>query len=158
MLVDGSISPDDFDQVLDSHIETHHDEAVKPAGTLAKVGDAMPALGIVAAVLGIVITMQHVDGKPEEIGHHVAVAPNPITIEGHTDSRQYSTSRQYSNWELSSDRANSARRVLEAAGLPEGRIDRVIGHADRIPMVQGDPLDAMNRRISIIVRRMGQEP
>jgi chemotaxis protein MotB len=84
--------------------------------------------------------------------------PNPITIEGHTDSRQYSTSRQYSNWELSSDRANSARRVLEAASLPEGRIDRVIGHADRIPMVQGDPLDAMNRRISIIVRRMGQEP
>jgi chemotaxis protein MotA len=74
MLVDGSISPDDFDQVLDSHIETHHDEAVKPAGTLAKVGDALPALGIVAAVLGIVITMQHVDGKPAEIGHHVAVA------------------------------------------------------------------------------------
>ncbi|HEV8252025.1 MAG TPA: OmpA family protein, partial [Candidatus Limnocylindria bacterium] len=84
--------------------------------------------------------------------------PNPITIEGHTDSRQYSTSRQYSNWELSSDRANSARRVLEAASLPEGRIDRVIGHADRIPMVQGDPLDAMNRRISIIVRRTGGEP
>ena len=74
MLVDGSISPDDFDQVLDAHIETHHDEAVKPAGTLAKVGDALPGLGIVAAVLGIVITMQHVDGKPEEIGHHVATA------------------------------------------------------------------------------------
>jgi chemotaxis protein MotB len=80
--------------------------------------------------------------------------PNPITIEGHTDSRQYSTSRQYSNWELSSDRANSARRVLEAAGLPEGRIDRVTGHADRVPMVPGNTLDAMNRRISIIVRRI----
>ena len=79
--------------------------------------------------------------------------PNPITIEGHTDSRQYSSSRQYSNWELSSDRANSARRVLEAAGLAAGRIDRVTGHADRILMVPGDPLDAMNRRISIIVRR-----
>jgi chemotaxis protein MotA len=74
MLVDGTMRPDDFDAVLDAHLETHHDEESKPAGLLAKIGDALPGLGIVAAVLGIVITMQHVDGKPEEIGHHVAVA------------------------------------------------------------------------------------
>jgi chemotaxis protein MotA len=74
MLVDGTIRPDDFEAVLDAHLETHHDEEAKPAALLAKVGDALPGLGIVAAVLGIVITMQHVDGKPEEIGHHVAVA------------------------------------------------------------------------------------
>lgn len=74
MLVDGAIRPDDFDAVLDAHLETHHEEETKAAALLQKVGDSLPGLGIVAAVLGIVITMQHVDGKPEEIGHHVAVA------------------------------------------------------------------------------------
>ncbi|HYE91907.1 MAG TPA: flagellar motor stator protein MotA [Terriglobales bacterium] len=74
MLVDGTMRPEDFETVLDAHLETHHEEERKAAGILAKIGDALPGLGIVAAVLGIVITMQHVDGKPEEIGHHVAVA------------------------------------------------------------------------------------
>jgi chemotaxis protein MotA len=74
MLVDGTIRPDDFEAVLDAHLETHHEEQAKAPALLAKVGDSLPGLGIVAAVLGIVITMQYVDGKPEEIGHHVAVA------------------------------------------------------------------------------------
>jgi chemotaxis protein MotA len=74
MLVDGTMRPDDFEAVLDAHLETHHEEEGKAATLLQKVGDTLPGLGIVAAVLGIVITMQHVDGKPEEIGHHVAVA------------------------------------------------------------------------------------
>jgi chemotaxis protein MotA len=74
MLVDGTMRPDDFEAVLEAHLETHHEEESKPAGLLAKIGDALPGLGIVAAVLGIVITMQHIDGKPEEVGHHVAVA------------------------------------------------------------------------------------
>lgn len=79
--------------------------------------------------------------------------PNHITVEGHTDSRRYSDRRNYSNWELSADRANSARRVLEEAGLPSGRIDRVAGHADRLLLVPGDPLHPSNRRITILVRR-----
>lgn len=74
MLVDGTMRPDDFEAVLDAHIETHHEEELKAAGLLQKMGDTLPGLGIVAAVLGIVITMQHVDGSPGEIGHHVAVA------------------------------------------------------------------------------------
>jgi chemotaxis protein MotA len=74
MLVDGTMRPDDFDAVLDTHLEIHHEEEGKAAILLQKVGDTLPGLGIVAAVLGIVITMQHVDGKPAEIGHHVAVA------------------------------------------------------------------------------------
>jgi chemotaxis protein MotA len=74
MLVDGTMRPDDFEAVLEAHLETHHEEESKPASLLTKIGDSLPGLGIVAAVLGIVITMQHVDGKPEEIGHHVAVA------------------------------------------------------------------------------------
>ncbi len=84
--------------------------------------------------------------------------PNHITVEGHTDGRQYSSRKGYSNWELSSDRANSARRVMEAAGLPPGRIDRVIGHADRMLLVPEDPLNAANRRITLLVRREAPQP
>jgi chemotaxis protein MotA len=74
MLVDGAMRPDDFDTVLQAHIETHHEEESRPASLLLRVGDCLPGLGIVAAVLGIIITMGHVDGRPEEIGHFVAVA------------------------------------------------------------------------------------
>ncbi len=74
MLVDGTVRPDDFETVLETHIETHHEEEGRSAIVLQKLGDTLPGLGIVAAVLGVVITMQHVDGKPAEIGHYVAVA------------------------------------------------------------------------------------
>jgi chemotaxis protein MotA len=74
MLVDGAMRPDDFEAVLNTHLETHHDEDTKAASLLQKVGDTLPGLGIVAAVLGIVITMQYMDGKAAEIGQHVAVA------------------------------------------------------------------------------------
>jgi chemotaxis protein MotA len=74
MLVDGTMRPDDFEMVLNAHLETHHEEESKAATVLLKIGDSLPGLGIVAAVLGIVITMQAVDGKPEEIGHKVAAA------------------------------------------------------------------------------------
>jgi chemotaxis protein MotB len=89
----------------------------------------------------------------EKLNAILAALPNPITIEGHTDSRRYSQRRNYSNWELSVDRANSARRVLEAAGLPQSRMDRVVGHADRILLVPDNALHASNRRITLLVRR-----
>jgi chemotaxis protein MotB len=81
---------------------------------------------------------------------------NHITVEGHTDARQYSDRWNYSNWELSADRANSARRVMENAGLPAGRIDRVVGFADRMLLVPEDPMHPNNRRITLLVRRQGQ--
>lgn len=74
LLVDGGVSPWDLEGLLDREIETHHDEASKPAAILAKVGDTLPGLGIVAAVLGVVIAMQSIDGGASEIGHKVAVA------------------------------------------------------------------------------------
>jgi len=83
--------------------------------------------------------------------------PNHITVEGHSDSRTYA-SPVYTNWELSSDRANSARRLLEAAGLGGRRIDRVVGYADNLLSVPSDPLDPRNRRITIIVRRQAMVP
>ena len=78
--------------------------------------------------------------------------PNPITISGHTDAMRYATGdRNYSNWELSADRANSARRELVAGGLVENKIKRILGLGDTVDLVKDDPLAAVNRRISILV-------
>jgi chemotaxis protein MotB len=92
----------------------------------------------------------------ENLARAVAPLANNITIEGHTDSRQYANRENYSNWELSTNRTNSARKVMEGVGLAPGRVDRLVGHADRDLLVPSDPLDARNRRITIIVRRQGQ--
>lgn len=75
---------------------------------------------------------------------------NPIVIEGHTDSRPL-TRAEYTNWELSNDRANAARRALTGSGLPADRVIEVRGYADRRPAVVDDPLHPSNRRISILV-------
>ncbi len=74
LLVDGSVSPPQLEEMMDAELETHHEEGARHPGILAKVGDSLPGLGIVAAVLGVVITMQAINGPPEEIGHKVAVA------------------------------------------------------------------------------------
>jgi chemotaxis protein MotB len=89
----------------------------------------------------------------ENLSRVLDTLPNAITLEGHTDSRQYSNWRNYSNWELASDRANSARRMMEQNGLTPGRIERVVGHADRVLKFPEDPMNAGNRRITVIVRR-----
>ena len=103
--------------------------------------------------LGSAVLVHPLKPLLEKLERILASLPNPIAIEGHTDSRRYSTQRNYSNWELSVDRANSARRVFEAAGLPPERMDRVVGHADRLLLVADDPMHASNRRITILVRR-----
>jgi chemotaxis protein MotA len=74
LLVDGSATPGQLEEMMDAEIETHHEESARHPSLLARVGDSLPGLGIVAAVLGIVITMQAIDGPPAEIGHKVAVA------------------------------------------------------------------------------------
>lgn len=74
LLVDGSVTPGQLEEMMDAEIETHHEEGARHPSLLARVGDSLPGLGIVAAVLGIVITMQAIDGPPAEIGHKVAVA------------------------------------------------------------------------------------
>ncbi len=70
----GSVPPHDLEQLMESEIEVHHEEEEKSVTALTKVADALPAIGIVAAVLGIVVTMQSIAGPIEEIGHHVAAA------------------------------------------------------------------------------------
>ena len=77
-----------------------------------------------------------------------------MAIEGHTDSTPYGRS-DYSNWELSADRANAARRILDESGLAEDRISQVRGFADQRLLMKNDPTNPSNRRISIIVRNEG---
>ncbi|MEO6032510.1 MAG: flagellar motor protein MotB [Burkholderiaceae bacterium] len=87
-----------------------------------------------------------------EIATVLSEVPNRITLEGHTDSQPYGGGeRGYSNWELSSDRANASRRELVAGGLPEDRMLRVQGLASSVPFDGAEPQGAVNRRISIIV-------
>lgn len=74
LFVDGVVNAFDLERLLDTEIETHHEEALIPPAAVNRLADSMPALGIVACVLGIIITMQHLDGPPTEIGHHVAAA------------------------------------------------------------------------------------
>ncbi|OIP33591.1 MAG: hypothetical protein AUK27_10130 [Deltaproteobacteria bacterium CG2_30_66_27] len=76
---------------------------------------------------------------------------NKIAIEGHTDALTYSSSR-YTNWELSTERASAARKLLEANGLDLDRLARVSGFAATEPLIKGDPNDPRNRRISIILQ------
>jgi chemotaxis protein MotB len=86
------------------------------------------------------------------IGSVLTEVPNKLTLEGHTDALPFSAGvGGYSNWELSSDRANASRRELIAGGLKDDRVLRVQGLSASIPIDKRDPRNPVNRRISIIV-------
>ncbi|HZO90727.1 MAG TPA: flagellar motor stator protein MotA [Chthonomonadaceae bacterium] len=74
VIITGTVADYNLADMMEIDLEVGHEELVKPAQVLAKVGDAMPGFGIVAAVLGVVITMGAIGGPPEEIGHKVAAA------------------------------------------------------------------------------------
>ena len=98
--------------------------------------------------------------RPSENGEELIVMlakelgqlPNSLLLEGHTDSKPFSGAGDYTNWELSVDRANSARRLMEASGLRPGQVAQVRGFGDRSLRVPDDPLVASNRRVSVIVK------
>jgi chemotaxis protein MotB len=108
------------------------------SGSSALKGESQRLLGAIAAEIG----------KLE----------NDVVVEGHTDSAQYSNGQRYDNWNLSADRANAARRAMEAAGLRLGQLKTVRGFADTDLKFKDQPMDQRNRRISIVVRSaMAQE-
>ncbi len=115
-------------------VESADGESCFPFGSAAMKPAATRALGIIAGEL--------------------RAAPNPLIIEGHTDAARFG-SKGYTNWELSADRANAARRVLESAGVPASRIEEVRGMADRQLRKPDKPLDPSNRRIAILVPYLG---
>jgi chemotaxis protein MotB len=101
---------------------------------------------------GSAVVQPHMRALLHEIGVVLGEVPNRVTLEGHTDAAPFGgEGRGYSNWELSSDRANASRRELMAGGLPPDRVLRVQGLADSVPFDRQDPRAPTNRRISIIV-------
>ena len=97
----------------------------------------------------------HVKAETEQllglIARELGAIGRPVIVEGHTDSRPYSGSQSYSNWDLSADRANAARRIMESSGLGNQQVRAVRGFADRHLRVQDQPYDPRNRRVSIVV-------
>jgi len=141
-------------------------EAIKQA-IEAKLGDIKDQIMVDVFEGGVRIQLVDKEGKPmfdlgssqptplairimQVIGDQVKALPNSVSVEGHTDSLAYKSSN-YGNWELSTERALSARKLLENYGLNPSRLTRVAGYADTVPFVQEDPEDPRNRRISIIL-------
>ncbi len=90
------------------------------------------------------------------IGRELGTMTNDVVVEGHTDSRPFGAGNQYSNWELSADRGNAARRVMEAVGLNPGQVQSVRGFAATQLRLPAAPMDSRNRRVSIVVRSQSQ--
>ena len=88
----------------------------------------------------------------ERLAGELGKLPNRVLIEGHTDARPYSGRGKYSNWELSCDRANEARQIMETGGIREGQVLQVRGFADQQLRNPKDPEDPSNRRISLLVQ------
>lgn len=87
----------------------------------------------------------------QKVSQIVLGLENEVSIRGHTDSVPYGPGADYTNWELSTDRANASRRVLLDAGMPAERLNNVVGKADTEHLVPDKPEDARNRRISIVL-------
>jgi len=86
-----------------------------------------------------------------ELAPYIDSVPNRISLTGHTDIRPYPSNNGYTNWELSADRANAARRALVAGGLPDQKISRVVGLSSSVLFDKTQPQNPINRRISIVV-------
>jgi chemotaxis protein MotB len=87
-----------------------------------------------------------------KLAAEIGKLPNKVIIEGHTDSQSFVGRNDYSNWELSSDRANSARRWMQENGLRQDQIAQIRGYADQKPRNLADPSDPANRRITLIIQ------
>jgi chemotaxis protein MotB len=113
----------------------------QPGGTFFQLGSAQPTPALRDFLKAI---------SPE-----LGKLPNQISIEGHTDSVPYSDNSLYSNWELSTDRANAARRLMQGNGTAPGQVAEVRGFADQLPRRPDHPKDPSNRRITLIVAPSG---
>jgi chemotaxis protein MotB len=86
------------------------------------------------------------------LANQLGTLHNKMLIEGHTDAKPFNSDLTYTNWELSADRANAARRLMQNAGLAEGQVAQVRGFADQNLLLPKDPENASNRRVSVIVQ------
>ena len=91
------------------------------------------------------------------IAEELGKSPNKISVEGHTDSQPFSEGANYTNWELSVDRANASRRIMQQHGLRSDQVAQVRGFADQQPRNINAPSDPANRRITILVQYLDQK-
>ena len=112
-------------------------------GTFFELGSAKPTPALIDLLKAL----------SEELGK----LPNKISIEGHTDSKPYNGGGNYDNWDLSSDRANEARRIMQSEGIQPGQVSQVRGFADQRLRLPQNPEDPSNRRISLIVQYQVQD-
>ena len=92
------------------------------------------------------------------LAHELGKLPNKIYVEGHTDAKPYSQNSNYTNWELSADRANATRRLIQQNGVNSDQVTQVRGFADQHLRKPDAPLDPSNRRISMIVQYLVKKP
>jgi len=92
-----------------------------------------------------------------EVARYLDTVPNRVSLSGHTDAKPYSGARGYTNWDLSADRANAARRALQEGGLGTDKVARVVGLASSVLFDKENPHNPINRRISIIVMTKSAE-
>jgi chemotaxis protein MotB len=130
----GSMLVDSTPEGLRIQITDQEGLAMFPSGSSAMFGHTRAMLDLVARI------MRQLPG-------------NRIAISGHTDAVPFRDPSGYTNWELSADRALATRRALISSGVPEDRVDRVVGRADQDPLEKNDPKGLRNRRISIILLR-----
>jgi chemotaxis protein MotB len=103
--------------------------------------------------VGSTAPQEHMKQLMSLVAKVVGKLPNQISVSGHTDSLPYPPGAQYTNWELSADRANASRRALVEGGLPANRIKYVTGKAETDPLLKENPADPRNRRISVVLLR-----
>ena len=111
-----------------------------PNGTFFKMGSTQPTPALVAVL--------------KVLSQQLGTLPNRISIEGHTDAQPYAKPGIYSNWELSADRANVARRLMQTQGIRTDQVSQVRGFADERLRNKANPFDPANRRVSLIVQYM----
>jgi len=147
------------------------EQAVKDTGSLEKIKDH-----IVITVTGEGLRVEMIEddkgmffesGSPvptaygkellQILAEEIGKLPNKITMEGHTDAKPFLGRSDYSNWELSTDRANAARRWMQLHGVREDQVTQVRGFADQSLREPTKPEDASNRRVTLIIQYQKQE-
>ncbi|HVW86302.1 MAG TPA: OmpA family protein, partial [Bryobacteraceae bacterium] len=142
------------------------EEAVRETGSLERIKDH-----IVITVTGEGLRIELIEGEQgtffesgssaptaygqellQTLAEEIGKLPNKVTMEGHTDSRPYTGRAGYSNWELSADRANAARRWMQEHGMREDQVVQVRGFADQSPRDPTQPESATNRRVTLIIQ------
>src|ERR1700733_11315973 len=156
-----SIRKDDM-----SKLKSKLEEAVKSSSALQKIREH-----VIFTVTGEGLRVELLEGEnatffesgsphPTDFGkdllqklaEEIGKLPNKVTMEGHTDSRPFTQRSDYSNWELSSDRANAARRWMQANGMGPDQVTQVRGFADQSLRNPADPTDGSNRRVTLIIQ------